>query len=81
VLEPLATNAPAAGAEVEVAGLPVAAGFEDPGAYLLLLVRTSGGYALAGPPRSPGYDLTNTAPPRVYRWSDDVRAQAKKLFP
>jgi hypothetical protein len=79
VIEPLAANAPAAGAEVEVVNLPSAAGFEGPGPYLLLLVHTSGGYAVAGPQRSPGYDLANTAPPRVYPWSDGVRAQAKRL--
>jgi hypothetical protein len=81
VAEVLAGTGPAAQADLDVTNLPSAAGFDGPGEYLLLLVHTSGGFAVVGQQRSPGYDLANVGPPRIYRWSGDVQAQAKKLFP
>ena len=40
-----------------------------------------GGYEVVGQQRSPGYDLSGVGRPMIYRWSDDVRGQVKKLFP
>jgi hypothetical protein len=83
VVEPLTGRGPVAGAEVEVANLPDAAGYDGPGAYLLLLVPRRGAesFAVAGQQRSPGYDLAGVGPPKVYRWTDEVRAQARRVFP
>jgi hypothetical protein len=38
-------------------------------------------HSLVGMQRSPGYELSGTGSPTIYRMSNEVRAQAKKLFP
>jgi hypothetical protein len=69
--------------DLEVANLPETQGFEGDGDYLLLLRSdpVTGGFAVVGQQRSPGYELAGVGKPLIYRWSDDVRGQVQKLFP
>lgn len=88
VTEVLTANGPAAG-KIVVANLPTASGFAGSGRYLLLLTQDGPDgtplYRLAGPQRSPGADIADTAPPRIYLWTKDtdadLRQQVRKLFP
>lgn len=66
--------------------LPNASGFAGTGEYLLLLVPAISAdgtdtYRVTGQQRSPGADLDGVGPPKVYAWSADVEAQARRLFP
>ena len=83
VIEPLGPDGPLAGTDLKVANLPEAAGWGAPGRYLLLLAKdpVSGTFYLVGQQRSPGFDLAGVGAPTIYPWSDDVRAQAKRLWP
>jgi hypothetical protein len=84
VTEVLAGSGPPAGTTIDVENLSEAHGFDGDGDYLLLLRQdpAAGGYAVVGQQRSPGYDPTFiSSKPLIYRWSDDVRAQGKRLFP
>lgn len=70
------------GTVLTVANLPETRGFEGPGLYLLMLAKDpAGGFYVVGPQRSPGYDLGGAGRPVIYKWSADVQAQAKRLFP
>jgi hypothetical protein len=83
VVEALAAGGPAAGTAIEVVNLPDATGYTGPGDYLLLLTKAHGAEAfrVVGPQPSPGYESNAAAgKPTVYRWSEQVRAQANKLF-
>lgn len=79
----LLPGGPAEGTDFPVVNLPDAAGFDGPGQYLLLLVKdpASEAYYVVGQKRSPGFDLENVGHPLIYRWSPDVEAQARRLFP
>jgi hypothetical protein len=78
----LAGKWPAAPTELEVANLPESQGFDGDGDYLLLLRQDpTGGFLVVGQQRSPGYELSGVGKPLIYRWSDDVRGQVRKLFP
>ena len=91
VIESLKAGSPAAGTTIFVANLSDAKGFEGPGEYLLLLsenplprsIPVNGQelpmHALVGVQRSPGYELSGG--PMIYRMSNEVRTQVKKLFP
>lgn len=62
--------------------LPAAGESRTPpaGEYLLPLVRDADGFAVAGLPRSPGYDgAPDPERPIVYPWAADVQAQLRKL--
>lgn len=91
VVEPL-TGGPEAGSRIGVSNLPSCAGYSGPGTYLLLLNADPGAivenvpaYAVVGQQRSPGADLADVGPPRIYPWTaataDDLRKQVQKLFP
>ena len=88
VIESLREGGPAAGSIV-VANLPKASGYSGPGKYLLLLNKDAPDgpplYRLTGQQRSPGADMADVGPPRIYPWTDktadDMRKQVKKLFP
>lgn len=72
----------APGAEIDVANLPDAHGFDGDGDYLLLLRDPSaGGFSVVGQQRSPGYELAGAGKPLIYRWSEDVKGQVMKLLP
>jgi len=91
VVESLKTGSPAAGATIFVTNLSDAKGFDGPGEYLLLLsenpqprlIPVNGQelpmHTLVGMQRSPGYELSGG--PTIYRMSNEIRAQVKKLFP
>ncbi len=69
-----------------VPNLPNAIGFAGTGEYLLLLVPEvsldgTDTYRVTGQQRSPGADLDGVGPPKIYAWSADVEAQARRLFP
>jgi hypothetical protein len=83
VSENLHGTGPPAPTDLEVANLPETQGFDGDGDYLLMLRPdpATGGYAVVGQQRSPGYELSGVGKPMIYRWSDDVRGQVKKLFP
>lgn len=91
VVEPLHANAPTAGTKLGIHNLPNSAGYTGPGKYLLLLNREPGSllngnpvYTLVGQQRSPGSDLADVGPPRIYAWTDqteaDLRKQVSRLF-
>jgi hypothetical protein len=68
-----------------VPNLPNASGFTGTGEYLLLLVPEvsldgTDTYRVTGQQRSPGADLDGVGPPKIYAWSADVEAQARRLF-
>ena len=93
IAETLTEGSPAAGTAIYVMNLAEAKGFDGPGQYLLFLsanpaVRTvpiNGKdvpvFAVVGAQRSPGYELANSGSPTIYRWTKEVQAQAKPLFP
>ena len=83
VRQVLAGSGPPADADIDVASLTETRGFEGDGEYLLLLHPEpgSGRFSVVGQQRSPGYELAGVGKPFIYRWSDDVRGQVKKLFP
>jgi len=83
VHEVLAGTGPAEPTGLTVTNLPETTGFDGDGDYLLMLRPdpAGGGYEVVGQQRSPGYDLSGVGRPMIYRWSDDVRGQVKKLFP
>lgn len=85
---------PKAGDQVFVANLAELHGFDGPGTYLLLLAPEpnarpvpAGGkelqpYLVVGQQGSPGYEsLAGSGLPMIYRWTPQVEAQARKLFP
>ena len=93
VSEAFTKGSPAAGTELYIVNLAEAKGFDGPGQYLLLLTGNSTGRAIpingkdvlldsvVGLQRSPGYELAGTGSPMIYKMSNEVRAQAKTLFP
>jgi hypothetical protein len=93
VVESLKAGSPAAGTSIFVVNLADAKGFDGPGQYLLLLgenplprsIPIDGKelpmHSLVGMQRSPGYELSGTGSPTIYRMSNEVRAQTKKLVP
>jgi hypothetical protein len=88
VRERLDPTGPPVAETIGVANLPAAAGYAGPGEYLLLLNPEPGAlldghpaYKLVGQQRSPGADLADVGPPKIYPWSPDVRKQAAKLYP
>lgn len=48
------------------------------GEYVLPLVKSQLGYAIAGLPRSPGFEGAVLEQPIVYPWTDDVKIQLRK---
>lgn len=74
---------------IVVVDLPKSRGFVGKGKYLLLLNKDAPDgppmFKLAGQQRSPGADMADVGPPRIYPWTedtaDDMRKQARKLFP
>jgi hypothetical protein len=51
-----------------------------PGEYLLPLVKTPAGrYRIAGLPASPGNAAAAPERPRIYPWTDDVKAQLRHI--
>ena len=93
VIESFTEGSPASGTELYVANLAEAKGFEGPGEYVLLLnpdvaarVFPVNGkdlrlYSVVGLQRSPGYELAGTGSPTIYKLTNEVRAQVKKLYP
>jgi hypothetical protein len=89
VVERLTSDGPPEGSEIGVVNLANSSGYSGPGRYLLLLQKLPDGatvdrhpaYALIGQQRSPGADIADVGPPKIYPWSDDVRKQAAKLYP
>jgi len=91
VVEALKPGAPATGTSIYVMNLGDAKGFDGPGDYLLMFAADSqpreipvGGKSLpmrslVEMQRSPGYELSGTGGPQIYRMSDSVRAQFLKL--
>lgn len=91
VTKSLKSGSPEAGALLYVINLADAKGFDGPGEYLLLLaadplprqIPVNGKdlpmRSLVGMQRSPGYELSGTGGPLIYRMSDSVRAQFRKL--
>lgn len=91
VVESLGRPALPAGSRRFVTNLAGASGFEGPGKYLLLLIEEptlvetgAGGekaraLSIVGQLRSPGNDLTGVGPPKVYRWTDELRRQFEGL--
>jgi len=71
------------GVTIRIPNLPTADGFTGSGPYLLMFTKDAGtdDYYLVEPPRSPGYDPGAAGKPTIYRWSADVEAQARTLFP
>ena len=49
------------------------------GPYLLAVVGEGGNFAVAGLPRSPGYEATAPSVLVIYPWSDGMRAQLRGL--
>lgn len=49
------------------------------GEYVIPLMKTPIGYRIAGLPRSPGFEGHTPDQPLVYPWTDDVKAQLRKL--
>ncbi|HUR54887.1 MAG TPA: hypothetical protein VMZ71_12195 [Gemmataceae bacterium] len=80
VTEPLSANAPPVGTALDVVNLDNVAGWAGQGEYLLLLEKQGDRFRVVGQQRSPGYDIGGVGKSHIYRWSDDVRAQAKKLL-
>ena len=81
VTEPLSAGAPGVGTPLDVVNLDNLQGYSGPGEYLLLLEKQGDRYRVVGQQRSPGYDLAGTGKAHIYRWSEDVKAQAKKVLP
>jgi hypothetical protein len=81
VTEPLSPGAPGVGTTLDVPNLKDVVGYSGQGEYLLLLERQGDRYWVVGKQRSPGYESISENKAHVYRWSDDVKAQAKKLLP
>jgi len=93
VTEAFAEASPTPGTEIYVANLPDTKGFDGPGQYLLLLNPDAAGrtvpvngkelplYSVVGLQRSPGYELAASGSPVIYRMTEEVRAQVKKLYP
>lgn len=91
-VESLKPGSPEPGTVLYVTNLDVAKGFDGPGEYLLLLtsdpqprqIPIAGNNlpmrSLVGMQRSPGYELSGTGGPLIYRMSDSVRAQFQKLM-
>lgn len=91
ITESLKSNSPAVGTELYVMNISDAKGFDGPGEYLLLLTdnlnpremplngKNLPMRSLVGMQRSPGYELSGTGGPLIYRMSDGVRAQFQKL--
>ena len=53
--------------------------FPGDGEYLLLLAGKQAPYRIVGLPRSPGFEATGRARPRIYEWNDNIRTQLKEL--
>ncbi len=93
IVESFTAGGPAAGSEIYLVNGAEAKGFDGPGQYLLLLNANStvravplngkevALYTLVGLQRSPGYELAGTGSPTIYKMTNEVRVQAKKLFP
>lgn len=88
VKELLTANGPAKDTQIGVWNLPASVGYVGPGDYLLLLDKADDStlddhpaYFLVGQQRSPGADLELLGAPMIYKWGDDVRKQAKRMFP
>ena len=81
VTEPLSAGAPGVGTPLDVVNLDNLQGYSGPGEYLLLLEKQGDRYRVVGQQRSPGYDLAGAGKAHIYRWSEDVKAQAKKVLP
>lgn len=84
-LEKVTADGPKPG-PIRVVNLPNASGFAGTGEYLLLLVPEASldgtdTYYVTGQQRSPGSAPEGTGPPKIYAWSADVAAQARRLFP
>ena len=91
VLESLKPGSPEKDTSLYVINLADAKGFDGPGEYLLLLsadptprqIPVNGKdlpmRSLVGMQRSPGYELSGTGGPLIYRMSDSVREQFQKL--
>ena len=81
VLASLTPAGPAENVDIAVRNMRDVRGYEGPGQYLLLLTKTGKDeYSIAGQQRSPGYDLSGTGKPAIYRWTPDVKAQAERLW-
>lgn len=83
VVEVVRGEGPTAGQTVMVRNLhnarpPGAKEFKS-GPYLLAVVGEGSNYAVAGLPRSPGYEATAPSILVIYPWSDDMRAQLRGL--
>jgi hypothetical protein len=81
VTEPLSANAPPVGTVLDIVNLDNVAGWEGTTEYLLLLEKQGDRFRVVGQQRSPGYEIGGVGKSHIYRWSDDVKAQAKKLLP
>ena len=81
VTEPLSANAPGVGTALDVVNFDNVTGWAGAGEYLLLLEKQGERFRVVGQQRSPGYDIGGSGKSHIYRWSDDVRAQVKKLLP
>ena len=84
VVNRLTATGPAEGTEIDVMNLKDAVvpgkGFPGDGVYLLPLVARDGtGFAIAGLPRSPGYEATNPTHPVIYPWNEATQTQLRKL--
>lgn len=93
VVRRLTDAGPPDGTKISVLNLPSAVvagkGFQASGEYLLPLTGSDiGVYQIAGWPRSPGYEEVrvgrgggdpNQPLPRIYPWSEEVKAQMAKL--
>ena len=78
--EPVSNGCPPVGTALDIVNLDKVTGWTGAGEYLLLLERQGERFRVVGQQRSPGYDLGD-GKSHIYRWSDDVKAQAKKLIP
>lgn len=81
VTEPLSAAAPGVGTPLDVANFGNVVGWAGRGEYLLLLEKQGDRYRVVEQQRSPGYDTGSAGKAHIYRWSEDVRVQAKKLLP
>ena len=79
--EPVSDGGPPVGTPLDIVNLDNVDGWSGAGEYLLLLEKQGDRFRVVGQQRSPGYDIGGVGKAHIYRWSDDVRAQAKKLIP
>src|SRR5262245_13984171 len=66
---------------IQVANLPESTGFEQPGPYILPLVRgeKSGEFLVAGLPPSPGFDAFGHSPHFIYPLTPQTRNQLESI--